>query len=308
MKKSQLKLLISEIVRQAKLSEADTDEFSKDIKSQNGTILYLQILDIANMDDPSYRVILAVKRAIEKKIKDPTEFQAFVGVFNREFGGSHTGKMTAWEYYTSEGLQESSKLLREGKLSQRGIEVIKRWCGLGNREAGIKMIDNILQRKIGLTSADLTDSSTFAGGLDSIEEALETQDYQGAYNIAIDTATSMIEEEGGELQEGIEEGGKLKALAAAGLIGYAGLHTPFGQQALAKAGQTPMAQKISQSMKPVRVSNPNEPLPDEKNMNAWDLANKYVNRNADVEKKTAPFVKKYLPPITKTAASDKTQS
>jgi hypothetical protein len=221
MKKFQLKLLISEIVRQAKLSEADTDEFSKDIKSQNGTILYLQILDIANMDDPPYRVILAVKRAIEKKIKDPTEFQAFVGVFNREFGGSYTGKQTAWEYFTPEGLQELAQSINEGELT---------------------------------------------------------------------------------------ESGKLKALAAAGLIGYAGLHTPFGQQALAKAGQTPMAQKISQAMKPVSVSNPNEPLPDEKNMNAWDLANKYVNRNAYVEKKTAPFVKKYLPPITKTAASDKTQS
>ena len=301
MKESQLKLLISEIVKQVKLLE-DSDPFGKQIESPEGSMLYLHLLDIANMDDPSYRLILALKQAITKKIKDPTEFQAFVGIFNREFGGSHTGQSNAWEYFTPEGLKESSsKPINEGKLSPRGMEVIQRWCELGNREAGIKIIDNILSRKIGLKSADLTDSSTFAGGLDSIEEALDQKDYQGAYDIAIDTATSMIEEEGGELQEGLEEGsGKWKALAAAGLLGYAGLHTQFGKQMMAKAGQTPIAQKMSQAMKPVSVPNPNQPLPDEKNMNAWDLTNKYVNRNADIEKKTAPFVKKYLPPVTQT--------
>ena len=108
--------------------------------------------------------------------------------------------------------------------------------------------------------------------------------------------------------EELEEGNRLKALAAAGLIGYAGLHTPFAQQALAKAGRIPTVQQSKQTwqraMTPRHLPNQNEPLPDEKNMNAWDLTNKYVNRNADIEKKTSPFVKKYLPPVKEVTKPD----
>jgi hypothetical protein len=50
---------------------------------------------------------------------------------------------------------------------------------------------------LGLTSDDLADTSTFANGLDTIEDLLRTRDYQGAYDVAKDTANEMIEEEGG---------------------------------------------------------------------------------------------------------------
>jgi hypothetical protein len=49
-------------------------------------------------------------------------------------------------------------------------------------------------------------------------------------------------------------------------------------------------------MKPRQVNNPTQPLPDEKDMNAYDLANKYSDRNDQVAQMTQGFVKKYLPP------------
>jgi hypothetical protein len=77
--------------------------------------------------------------------------------------------------------------------------LIIKWCEtMGCRKAAIRMIDSILSSRIGLTSADLADTSIFADGIDSIEDALEGQDYQGAFEMAKDTASEMIADEGGE--------------------------------------------------------------------------------------------------------------
>ena len=113
-----------------------------------------------------------------------------------------------------------------------------------------------------------------------------------------------------------DEGSKLKALATAGLLGYAGLHTPQGQQLVARAQQTPIVQQVAAktqqawnklpiqqaknlwnqatAKRHVNIPNPNEPLPSEKNMSNWDLSSKYTNRNADVAQKYKPFVDRFL--------------
>ena len=78
---------------------------------------------------------------------------------------------------------------------------------MDSRDAAKRMIDSVLRTKLGLTSDDLADTSTFANGLDMIEDLLKTRDWQGAYDVAKDTADEMIEEEGGgEMDENKEVG------------------------------------------------------------------------------------------------------
>jgi hypothetical protein len=118
---------------------------------------------------------------------------------------------------------------------------------------------------------------------------------------------------------------KWKALASAALVGYAGLHTPFGTKTAQHWSQTPAGQQIvmtarqmwnqvppaqrtaekakqiwGQIIKPghIDMPNPNEPLPSEKGMSPWDLAGKYTARNVDLTQKLQPFVKRYLPPVS----------
>jgi|DEB0MinimDraft_6_1074348.scaffolds.fasta_scaffold600561_1 CRISPR/Cas system type I-B associated protein Csh2 (Cas7 group RAMP superfamily) len=66
----------------------------------------------------------------------------------------------------------------------------------GARKTAIKMVDVVLQRKIGLSSLDLADSVTFMNGLDSIQDSLEAGDIQNAKDLSIETADEMLEEEG----------------------------------------------------------------------------------------------------------------
>ena len=94
-------------------------------------------------------------------------------------------------------IQESKKIKINEALTEKGLELVSKWIDEnGSRGAGIKLIDAILRKKIGLSSSDLADSSTFMNGLDAVEEALDERDLQGAYNIAKETAIEMIDEEG----------------------------------------------------------------------------------------------------------------
>jgi len=72
---------------------------------------------------------------------------------------------------------------------------------LGCREAAVKMINSCLRKKCGLCSEDMPDTSTFANGLDAVEEALDEKDIQGAYDIACETAEEMLEDEGYSMDE-----------------------------------------------------------------------------------------------------------
>jgi len=94
-------------------------------------------------------------------------------------------------------IQESKKIKINEALTEKGLELVSKWIDeKGSRGVGIKLIDTILRKKIGLSSSDLPDSSTFMNGLDAVEEALDEKDLQGAYNIAKETAMEMIDEEG----------------------------------------------------------------------------------------------------------------
>jgi len=107
--------------------------------------------------------------------------------------------------YESEYKKHFKYLLKEA-LTPKGIETVKKWCEkFGNREAGIKIIDNILSKRIGLTSADLPDTSTFANGLDAIEDELNAGNYQGAFEQAKETATEMLQDEGMDVMDEVKE-------------------------------------------------------------------------------------------------------
>lgn len=90
-------------------------------------------------------------------------------------------------------------------LTPKAVAVIQKWQQqLGdNRKVAVKLVDYALSRKIGLTSSDLADTTTFSGGLDMIEQHLEDGNYQGAFDVAKDTADEMIADEGGA---GMDEG------------------------------------------------------------------------------------------------------
>lgn len=98
-------------------------------------------------------------------------------------------------------MEEDKK--KTGILSPKGLATVEKWATtMDSRDAAKRIIDSVLRNKLGLTSDDLADTSTFADGLDTIEDLLKTRDYQGAYDVAKDTAHEMIEEEGGEGDEG----------------------------------------------------------------------------------------------------------
>lgn len=83
-------------------------------------------------------------------------------------------------------------------LTEKGINTVKRLCSeIGSRKCGIKMVNQFLSRLgAGLTSSDLPDTMTFANGLDSIEELLNSGEYNSAYEEAKETAREMLEDEG----------------------------------------------------------------------------------------------------------------
>jgi hypothetical protein len=84
-------------------------------------------------------------------------------------------------------------------LSPKSIATLEKWRKeLGDRKTGVKLIDTVLERRIGIVSADLPDTATFANGLDDIEVFLKEGKYDSAIQQAIETAREMVEEEGGE--------------------------------------------------------------------------------------------------------------
>ena len=119
-----------------------------------------------------------------------------------------TGKMERWRIK----FQSASDLKKHGNtekspinesvkpLTPEIIAAIERIMkARGTRHAAVKLVDAVLVKHLmGLTSNDLADTSIFADGLDMIEDALTRGDFNGAVEIAHDTAKEMIEDEGGE--------------------------------------------------------------------------------------------------------------
>lgn len=100
-----------------------------------------------------------------------------------------------------EGLQPSDSPVNSSSskpVNSKTVAILQKWIAKdGSRDAAKKLIDYILHRRLGLNSDHLPDTSTFASGLDGVSDALDQQDWRGAIDIAKDTATEMIEDEGG---------------------------------------------------------------------------------------------------------------
>jgi len=97
-------------------------------------------------------------------------------------------------------IQKKHNSLNES-VSPKNQAVIEKWMSelKDPRKVAVRMIDSILKRYLGgLTSADLPDTSTFANGIDEIENFLVSGNFSAALETAHDTAKEMIEEEGGE--------------------------------------------------------------------------------------------------------------
>ena len=121
-----------------------------------------------------------------------------------------TGKMERWriKYASSKDLKKHGNTekspVNEGREPEpltpeaiAGIE--KSMQRKGTRPTAKRLVDIALAGHLmGLTSGDLADTATFANGLDAIEQALVQGDFDGAINIAKETAEEMIRDEGGE--------------------------------------------------------------------------------------------------------------
>lgn len=95
------------------------------------------------------------------------------------------------------------------------------------------------------------------------------------------------------------EEGRLRNLAIAGLTGAALLKNPhFPKQAYDAAQGV-----VNRAMAPrpmAHLPDPNKVLPSEEKLSTWDYIQKKSDQRDDVAQKAAPFVKKYLPPMTGT--------
>jgi hypothetical protein len=93
--------------------------------------------------------------------------------------------------------RHSAYSINEG-VSEKGIAILEKWISeSGERGAAVKIIDQILFKVTGgLRSSDLTDSATFANGLDEIEDLLADKDYDNALEVAKETVRDMMEDEG----------------------------------------------------------------------------------------------------------------
>jgi hypothetical protein len=86
-------------------------------------------------------------------------------------------------------------------LSARGIEIIDKWRGAGDREAAVKLVDYALKKLVGLSSSDLADTKIFMDGLDKIEILLAAKKYEIALKQANVTAKKMLKDEGADFLE-----------------------------------------------------------------------------------------------------------
>ena len=105
-----------------------------------------------------------------------------------------------FEYFVHGGQEEypeGNPHLQEA-ISDKNRAVIDKWRQAGDRQAAIKIVDSILRQRLGLVAADLPDTSTYANGLDGIEQLLKDGNYESAMTLSLETAKEMIEEEGGE--------------------------------------------------------------------------------------------------------------
>jgi len=206
--------------------------------------------------DKSYDRLVDIYKKLTTAIDNPRlsssqrkrlehDYEGILGNIHRIIGGGGGGTE---KFYVAEATSKP--------INDRQRMLIVKWCEtMGCRKAAIRMIDSILNTSIGLSSADLADTTTFANGVDGIEDALEAHDYQGAYEMAKDTASEMVAEEGGDdLMEGkcgcgnTEEKCNCKQLSECGSWNEAIKHPQF-KQAIMKEVAPPGMEKWIKSNK-----------------------------------------------------------
>ena len=117
--------------------------------------------------------------------------------------GSLKDEADGWFGLVESKKKNKKKVIKE-ELSEKGLATVEKWIQqFGCREAAQKMINSALVKKCGLGCSDLPDTSTFANGIDAVEEALAQNDSQGAYNIAKEIADEMLEDEGFPMNESV---------------------------------------------------------------------------------------------------------
>ena len=145
-----------------------------------------------------------VKDISQTPVKDGGVNGKQLGVTEKEtavakFAGNQKGIKTQFSINKKDATSESTtgkKTINEA-LTEKGIETVKKWVAETDaRTTAVRLVDQVLRKKIGLSSSDLADTAIFASGLDDIEELLEQGNYQEAYTVAKDTAEQMLEDEG----------------------------------------------------------------------------------------------------------------
>lgn len=148
--------------------------------------------------DVAYDRLVSIHAKLSDAIRNPRlssgqrkqlehDYEGILGLIHSIVGGGGTAE----KFYVNE--------VESKPLSDKNRLLIMKWLNeMGSRKAAIRMIDSILKTRIGLGTDDLADTHIFADGVDNVEQALEQNDYAGAFKIARDTAQSMIEDEGGE--------------------------------------------------------------------------------------------------------------
>lgn len=120
MKKLELINLIKECIEEIS-SEGNAPEVKP--FTREGNLMYIKMLDIANLSDPSYNSIVRLKKEIESRVKDARDFEQLRAYFNFEFGHDleQTNRVRAkfnepplkdaWEYFNKldETVNESNK-------------------------------------------------------------------------------------------------------------------------------------------------------------------------------------------------------
>ncbi len=107
-------------------------------------------------------------------------------------------------------------------VSEKTQGILTKWINeLGTRQAAIKLIDNFLVKATGMSSSDLTDSVTFANGLDEVESYLEGGDFGGAIDATKETVRDMLEDEGYPMMENIHNTAQMGGVTnSKGVAGY----------------------------------------------------------------------------------------
>lgn len=175
-KLSEIKDVIKELVQ-------EMEEPRVHLVSPEGNVWYLHLLDLANMSDPSTKLISRFKESILKKVTNPNDLEQIKNVFNKEFGGYQIKQFNdiqkrngepqvkdAWEYYSPERWElsyKSDNTINESNFSPKSLTKTKEF--ISNLIFSLKDGDNIF------FSSD--DKSGHLGEWIIVEKVVEGDEY-----------------------------------------------------------------------------------------------------------------------------------